>query len=222
MMTVRTWLAVAMLLVLGSWRTPSASGVGVGGDGPAETSHALIPIYQVPEAPFQWGAGVGTPEQPIPIEVDAQGHVWQKTFQPNYGNRFFRSGDHIFIVEYFVVAGDGSWTGWQQTLNLATFDWIIGGWIGPQTSVKVNGAIAPGLTIQRSDPTPGEGASLAFSFDPILPGSQVNIVSEILYSGTTELRDPLVIRELPLPEPSTLMVLVATWSLLLLRRPPLA
>jgi hypothetical protein len=196
--------------------TSAAFAQGIGSGGPVETNYDLHPRFQLPEDPFQWGTRVGAPEEPISIELDPQGSTWQKVFHTVYPDRGFWPGDHVFITEYLVVAGSQSWTGWQQTLNLPTFDWLIGGWIGPETSVKVNGSTAPGLTIQRSAAASGQGARLTFSFDPIAPGSQVTIVSEILYSGAGGLLDPLVISEVPLPEPCSAVGFVV--ALLLFNR----
>ncbi len=172
-MRIAATVVVALAGLLGA--VPAASGQGVGGSSPTNTVHPLIPgEISIPEDPVHWKGDVGSEAASSGIELDPEGPVWSKTFQRS-GTRLFQLGQVIEIKEYLMVQGDLAWTGWSTEIDVADFGWWSPSWGFVQTD---SGALVPGL--QRSI----DGPRMSFTFDPLPPGTRVELNLRLTYTGT--------------------------------------
>lgn len=206
-MRITSAVIVSLAALVGA--ASSARGQGVGGASPTETTHSLYGRFQLPEDPLQFETNVGLPSDRIGVELDSAGPFWLKHMQAA-SPPLILSGDHVFVFEHLVIAGDQSWSGWTQVAD-PDFDWVLNGIFGPVTSIRANGAIPAGLSIET------DGPILRFSFDPLLPGTEIDLTSELRYAGASGLQS-FDLRQSPTPEPATL-ALTGIAVLIILGRP---
>lgn len=201
--------AVIALLAVLIGGDPSAWGQGVGGSSPTNTVHPLIPgEISIPEDPVHWKGDVGSEAASIGIELAPDGSVWSKTFQRS-GTRLFQFGQVVEIKEYLMVQGDLAWTGWSTRIDTSDFGWWSPSWGFVQTE---SGALVPGL--QRSIDGPG----MSFTFDPLTPGTRVELSLRLTCTGTVPFDGTLHLSQYPTPEPAPALLLMSLFVLTPLRR----
>jgi hypothetical protein len=177
---------------------------GVGNLGSLPTS------FQTGTPPNGWT--VINTNGPIPVVLDPTGPVWSKNFTgPNGGNFFYpptsATNPPLPVSELLVVAGTNPWTDWHEdVMGIDASGAPNPGWTWANPAVLVNGLPAPGLTVT------GVGTnSLSFFFNPVAPGSVINIRKDLVYTGLpgATFIGTLAVHEWPtgVPEPGTLAIL---------------
>jgi hypothetical protein len=192
------WVAIVSLVVS---QTAMAQGVG--------NLSSLPTQFETSIPPSSGWVVVEPTGLPVPVSLDPKGPVWRKNFTgPNGGPFVYPAlSPPLTVSEHLVVAGNLPWTDWHE-------DVLDPNWTWANPVLLVNGLPAPGLTV------PGVGtSSLSFFFNPVAPGSFIDISKELVYNGVpgTAFTGTLPIIQYPTPEPATLG-LVALGSLLLVRR----
>jgi hypothetical protein len=159
---------------------------------------------------------------PIPVSLDPTGPVWGKSFTGPNGGPFFYpptspNNPALPVTEILQVAGGLPWTDWHEdVIGIDASGAPDPGWSWANPFILVNGQPASNLTIAGV----GTG-NLSFYFDPVLPGSIIQIRKDLVYSGPAGavFTGTLAVHEYPtgVPEPTTLGLL-ALGGLCALRR----
>ncbi|MGB9626102.1 MAG: PEP-CTERM sorting domain-containing protein [Phycisphaerae bacterium] len=154
---------------------------------------------------------------PIPVELNPSGPQWSKAFTGPNGGPFAQPafGPPLPVTEVLVVSGNLPWTDWHEdVIGVDASGLPDPGWVWANPFILVNGAPPAGLSIVGA----GTG-SLSFFFNPVAPGSLVQIRKELVYNGLpgTTFIGTLAIHEYPTPEPATIGLL-AVGGLAMLRR----
>ncbi len=189
--------------------THATFGQGVGTGSPTDTTLSLTHWPQIPEEPWIWGASMGYGSW-IPVSLDPEGTAWGvHLLAPASG---VVTGNHIVLAQYLTIGGHMPWTGWQMDLDTPSMEWVSGhtGSIGETPRILVDGAAPPGLTAALT------ADSIRFSFDPLPPGAQLTIVNEMIYTPTETdpFRDTVDIRQFPVPEPTTVVLMAIAGAVL--------
>ena len=148
------------------------------------------------------------------------GRAWGKNFTgPNGGTFFYpptsASNPALPVTELLQVAGNLPWTDWHEDVIAVDASGLpVPGWSWANPTLLVGGLPAPGLSITGA----GTG-SLSFFFNPLAPGTIVDIRKDLVYNGPAGavFNGTLAIHEYPTPEPATIGLL-ALGGLTLLRR----
>lgn len=193
------------VLALGS----AAWSQGVGGASLTETTHLLRGRYQGSWA-TEWEVHVGLTDDRVGIELDPAGPSWLKHFQRDGAPGSLFPQHLIYLHEHLVISGERSWTGWIQQIDATDFAWALA-YPFPNTMILANGVVPSGLAIEA------EGASLRFSFDPLPPGTQIDIFAGLIY-GNANLVDSFDVRQFPTPEPATMILIGAATAMWATRR----
>ncbi len=152
--------------------------------------------FETPIPPTGWVV-VDPAGGPIPVSLDPNGPVWGKNFTgPNGGPFSYPAfAPPLPVVELLVVAGNLAWTDWHEDVLDPNWSWA-------NPSILVNGSVPTGLTTSLS------GGSLSFFFDPVAPGSLIDIRKDLVYNGLpgTTFVGTLPIHEYPtgVPEPASI------------------
>jgi hypothetical protein len=152
--------------------------------------------FETPIPPTGWNV-IDATGGPIPVVLDPAGPVWGKNFTgPQGGNFVYPAGAApLPVSEFLVVAGNNPWTDWHEDVLDPTWSWA-------NPSILVNGAPPTNLTTSLS------GGSLSFFFDPVAPGSIVQISKDLVWNGLpgTAFIGTLPIHEYPtgVPEPASI------------------
>jgi hypothetical protein len=195
--------------VLALARVLLAQGVGPGG--PFDTTYPLQSRVSVPEDPTYWGAAVGSSSDPVAVALDPLGPVWTKHVQTQPGMTIL-PGHRVLLTEYLTITGEREWTGWQERILTENFAWV-----DYLTTLRVAGSPAPGLSIDYTPPGAPPGSGVAFSFDALTPGTQLEIRTRLVYTGSQPFSGSIVVQEFPTPEPAS-AVLMGLGSLMIARR----
>ncbi|QEG35715.1 PEP-CTERM sorting domain-containing protein [Bythopirellula goksoeyrii] len=178
---------------------------------PAPTPHFTIP--QGPNGDFT----LGDPANPIPVSYNPTAGPFEKWLAPNPdqdGNGNVDINDFLLFLanpilnlnEHLIVGPGPSWTDWHE--EILTPDWSWG-------TVQITTPGPPpgpnNLVIQNS------GTNVDFFFDPLAPGTPVDIRKQLFFQGTGSqqmLNDFLAgnymiqVSEYPtVPEPGSLVLL---------------
>ena len=202
MFTKRT-SQMSLILVASLLTASSALAQGVGNGG-------SLPIqFQQSTANGGWNV-VDPTGTPIPVQLDPNGPVWSKVFSGPGGGNFSQPafGPPLPVYEALQVAPNLPWSDWHE--EVVHPDWV---WTNP--AILVNGVVPGGLTIT------GAGTNnLSFFFNPVAPGSFVEIFKDLVYNGIpgTTFIGTLNIHEYPTPEPASAALLGCAGVLLLSRR----
>lgn len=147
------------------------------------------------------GVLIGSPINPIPIDLDPTGPPWTKTiFDPNF---LTLSGGPLNLNETILNVGTEPWYDWHEHILPDATGAVPGLWTSVFMSVNGNpitfnavGLGTPNLWLDT------------FS-QPILPGDVLNVRKIIdVYPGTPGVpNQPIVIAEYPTPEPASLALL---------------
>ena len=116
-----------------------------------------------------------------------------------------------YLLEYITVGRGTQLTDWHEEILTPGWEW--NDVVDPFIALIVDnnfGGVLPGLSFNRTS------TKLDFSFDAILPGTQILIQKELEFVGVDDSNDEeifegsVVIREYPtIPEPSTFILLGA-------------
>lgn len=199
-MRIAPIVIISLAAVVGA--ASAAWGQGVGGTSPTETTHTIQGIYQIPEAPKMWETQIGLPEARIAVELDPAGPTWLMHVQRDGDPLSTWPQHYIRLNEYLVISGERSWTGWTQQIDVPGFEWVLS-----STSILANGATPTGLNIVT------DGSVLRFTFDPLPPGTQINLLSRLRYDGTL-LVDSFDVQQFPIPEPTAILGFLVLASLI--------
>ena len=195
---IRCLVVVSITLVAAQM----ALGQGVG------NLSSLPTQFDTPIPPTGWNVVDPATGGPIPVVLDPLGPVWGKNFTgPNGGPFSYPAlAPPLPVHELLVVAGTLPWTDWHEDVLDPTWSWA-------NPTILVNGLPPTNLTTSLS------GGSLSFFFDPISPGSIIDIRKELVYNGVPgqSFQGTLPIHEYPTPEPASLGAL-AIGGLLAFRR----
>jgi hypothetical protein len=192
---------VATVLALGA--AQAAFGQGVGNLGSLPTS------FETGTPPNGWTVIFPT-GAPIPVVLDPNGPAWDKKFTGPQGGPFVypptsANNPPLPVTEVLQVAGNLPWTDWHEdVVGIDTSGVQDLGWTWDNPTILVDGNPAMNLTVT------GVGTnSLSFFFDPVAPGSTIDIRKELVYTGTpgAAFEGTLAIKEYPTPEPASLALL---------------
>lgn len=195
--------------------SPMAFGQGVGGSSPTGTSHVLDllpPPYL--EGIAIWEGTIGAPATPVPVELDASGPAWTKSFQTANGDAIIPITTSIRVYENLMVTGSACWTGWHAELAPG-FLWHTGGqgvFSPPPIGVMVNGS-----PIQADYQVTEARSVLDASFPSLLPGTEVLFQFNFTWSGAAPFTGTFDMSQYPTPEPTT-VVFMAIAATFILRR----
>ena len=209
---MKTWNVIRLLVVVSATlaASPMAFAQGVGNIGSLPTQ------FQTGTPPNGWTVISST--GPIPVVLDPNGPAWGKAFTGPNGGSFMQpgaGGPALPVTEVLQVAGNRPWTDWPEEVigadaaGAPDYGWS---WVNP--SILVNGVTPGGLTIT------GVGTNnLSFFFNPVAPGSVVQIRKDLVYNGIpgAAFVGTLAVHEYPTPEPAT-VGLMGIGSLLMWRR----
>jgi hypothetical protein len=176
---------------------------------------SLPTVFPGPNPPVGWNVVSST--GPIPVVLNPTGPAWSKNFTGPNGGPFAQPafGPPLPVHESLVVAGILPWTDWHEdVIGIDASGAPDPGWVWANPALLVGGLPAPGLSIT------GAGTnSLSFYFNPLPPGTVVDIRKQLVYNGLpgATFIGTLAIHEYPTPEPAT-MGLMGIGSLLVWRR----
>ena len=211
--TLTVTLGVAMALT-----GPSAWAISVG-DGPGQGESTNHDIYAV---------GVGAawfipapPAASIPVTLDPSAAPWSKRLDLIHSGTpvEMEEWQSLPVIEFLKVDGNTPWTGWHEEILTPGWEWHSSDPLGVTVTTDLNTfplVPVPGLSFNLQPTT------LDFSFDAISPGTEIFIVKDIRFMGVDandpeeRTGDPAFISEYPIPEPTTLSLLVI--GMVLLRR----
>lgn len=145
---------------------------------------------------------------PVGVIRDPNGPAWIKTLEGPQGGPFVAApGTTLNLMESLVIQGNLPWTDWHETI-------LTPGWVWLNPNILANSAVPSGLTINNA------GSTVDFYFDPLYPGTKVDIRKQLHYVGSadgTAFFGTIQIAEFPTPEPASLG-LIALGSAAVLRR----
>ena len=126
------------------------------------------------------------------VAYDPSAGPWHKILAGGDGGDFTASDIDlpIGVVEYLTIAGTTPWTDWHERFRTLGWRWIDdrSGGSGEPSFTHSDGTPIPGLSIAFTDPTPTSGGQIDFKFDPLPPGTYLNISKRFVYDGL----DPLL------------------------------
>lgn len=192
-----TLVAMAVLAVAGS---SYAQGVG--------NAAALPSLFYQGATSGGWSIG------PYDVIRDPTGPAWLKElWGPNAAPVIAQPGQTFDLSETLIVGGNLPWLDWHEKIITPGWEWVT------PTVFLANGNAPSGLSVAYTPSTATQGGEIDFYFDPLQPGTQVNIRKRLQYIGVpgTVFTGGILIAEYPTPEPASL-ALLGLGSLALLRR----
>lgn len=143
------------------------------------------------------GVLIGTPNNPIPIDLDPLGPPWTKTISdPNF---LTLNGGPLNLNESIVNVGTEPWYDWHEHILSDATGAFPGFWSSVQMAVNGNPITFNTIGIGTPD------LWLDTFSQPVLPGDILNIRKIIdLKPGIPGVpNQPIVIQEYPTPEPAS-------------------
>lgn len=177
-------------------------------------------VGNLPALPTSFNLGTGgwqivdATGGPVPVVRDPNGPPWIKSLNdPNGGPLVAQPGFSSQVHEFLQVSGNLPWTDWHE-------DILDPGWSWVPVFINVNGGPASNLQIFNTPGTTTTGGSISYVFDPVFPGSTVEILKRLVFNagvpGTVHIGSVRV-AEYPTPEPASLACL-ALGGLMLMRK----
>lgn len=186
------------------------AGAGVRAQGVGNLG-GLPPTIPMTGGGITWEVGV---PNPLPVVRDPLGPVWKKTLTDQNGGPFTAvSGQTFTLHEVLVISGNEFWSDWHE--DIVEPEWS---WTGAQ--IFINNNIPAGLVINNVPGNAVQGGSISFLFNPVAPGSVVDIFKHLTYHGNPAVppfTGTLTVNQYPTPEPASL-ALLASGGLVLMRR----
>lgn len=188
------------LSVLGTVLGLLLSSVSLGTEVPFDVDFPFTVI----NVPFEGSWTVGSPDAPMPMDIVFDGGSLIK-FLESPG--LLTPWSTVNLWEHFEVTGTDSWTSWQEQIlfpDLFPYKW--GASISFQVVPDVGAPFDPaGLALTQTDD------ALMFTFDPLAPGTMIDIHKELIFTGSLPIKLPqfapgLFVNEFAAPEPSSIML----------------
>jgi len=157
------------------------------------------------------GVLIGTPNNPIPIDLDPNGPPWTKTiFDPNF---LLLNGGPLNLNETIINVGTEPWYDWHEHIMPDATGVVPGMWSSVQMSVNGNPIFFNGLGLGTAD------LWLDTFSQPVFPGDVLNIrkIIDVKPGIPGVPNQPIIIQEYPTPEPAS-AALIGIGSLMLLAR----
>jgi hypothetical protein len=170
---------LALVICLGLSQLAAAVPVGNGPGDSFRTSHQFIGD----------GWEIGSTLDPIEISYDPGAGPWIKTLE---GQTALVPESTVFAIhENLIVGPDRPWFDWHEELLTPGWEWQFGTILngGP------TGGTIPGLTVSF-DPAANPD-TIWFDFDPLLPGTPIEIWKEIHCISPNGCEGPIVVAEFP-------------------------
>lgn len=201
-------LSAAVLLVA----APILFAQGVGNLG------SLPTLFTSPVPITGWSVDSGNAANPwLPVQIDPNGPQWVKTFTGANGQPITAvPGQTFTLQELLVVAPTQSWEDWHEHILTPGWEWV------QPTVFFANFAPPAGLNTVVTPGTPTTGGKIDFTFNPLVPGTLIDIRKTLQYNGPagTVFTGKIDIAQFPTPEPGSLLMLVGGSLLVLKRRRP--
>lgn len=198
-MKSQTSLRMLIVGLCGVIGANAALGQGVGNLGSLPTQ------FQSPQPIVGWSVDSGIATNPwVPVQISPTGPQWVKTFTAPNGQPFTAvPGQTFTLQELLVIAPTQSWTDWHEHILTPGWDWVA------PTVFMANFATPPGMTTVHTPGTMTTGGALDFYFNPLVPGTLLDIRKTLMYVGQPGVvfTGTLQIAEYPTPEPATLAML---------------
>jgi hypothetical protein len=124
------------------------------------------------------------------VAYDPSAGPWHKVLAGTDGGVFtFHDTDlPIGVVEHLTVGGTTPWTDWHEEISELGWRWLDDrAGSGDPSFTHSDGTPITGLSITFTDPTPTSGGRIDFRFDPLPPGTNVNINKRLVYDGLDRL-----------------------------------
>lgn len=179
------FITLALLVYCG---TTFAQGTATG----PNTSHNVDPGLIVE---------VGTPINPIPIDLDPLGPPWTKTI--NDPNLLLLNGGPLDLNESIINVGTEPWYDWHEHILPDATGAVPGLWSSVQMAVNGNPIGFNVIGLGTAD------LWLDTFSQPILPGDVLNVrkIIDVFPGIPGAFQQPIVIQEYPTPEPASLALL---------------
>ncbi|MDM8009129.1 MAG: PEP-CTERM sorting domain-containing protein [Phycisphaerae bacterium] len=202
-----TWSILAVTITVGP-QMSFAQGVGNLG--------SLPNLFLSPVPITGWSVDSGIPTNPwLPVQIDPTGPQWVKTFTGQNGQPIVAvPGQTFTLQELLVVAPTQSWEDWHEHILTPGWEWV------QPTVFFANFAPPPGLNTVVTPGTLTSGGKIDFTFNPLVPGTLIDIRKTLQYVGPagTVFTGKIEIAEFPTPEPASLGLLMLGGLFVLGRR----
>ncbi len=120
---------------------------------------------------------VGSPTDPVPIQVDPSGSAWTKQFVINRDGQGWFPGQSVTVMEWLTFPPSTLQPiDWHETIDPTSGDGGNFQWAG--------GSILIGPNSYPSTQSP-DGKSISFDFPPIQPSDPVKITKNLVWTGDT-------------------------------------
>jgi hypothetical protein len=207
-----------ILLGLALGLTQGTSAIPIGpGVTPALQTEAIQPFSFALDGGGQAPAYIATPDGPITISADPSAGIWLKTLPlddlvgPGLVGPTNGAGGLILGLVEVVTIGEGpAWRDWHESILTDGWEWVTG-------AIQTMGGVLslPVITPDFATAIPGldstiNGRDIAFTFDPLEPGTEIIILKLLECTDSEVCFDEGVVRiaEYPsIPEPTTLALL---------------
>jgi hypothetical protein len=208
-MKARNRITFVVVASIGVTISQMAFAQGVGNLGSLPTQ------FQSPVPITGWSVDSGNASNPwLPVQINTSGPPWIKTFTGPNGQPFTAvPGQTFTLQELLVIAPPQSWTDWHEHILTPGWDWV------QPTLFLANFAAPPGLSTVHTPGNASVGGALDFYFNPLAPGTLLDIRKTLQYVGQpgATFTGTIQIAEYPTPEPASLG-LMTLGGLLIARR----
>jgi hypothetical protein len=152
-----------------------------------------------------------------PVAYDPSAGPWHKVLNGPDGGVFTQRDIDLplGITEWVTVSGTTPWTDWHEEISQLGWRFIDDrAGSGDPNIMHSDGTPLAGLTITFTDPTPTSGGRIDFKFDPVPPGTNLNINKRIVYDGLSPATGEVFIGTLDMyeyptvPEPAGLALAI--------------
>ncbi len=136
---------------------------------------------------------------------DPNGPKWIKILaDPNGGPFTAAPGQTFTVTESLFIAPELDWADWHEDILTPGWEWV------DPIVFLANGSSPANLAVINMSGDPTHGGSVWFYFDPLPPGTKIDIRKKLQYVGGadgTAFFGKVEIAQYPTPEPATLAML---------------
>jgi hypothetical protein len=199
---------------------PVALGQGVNPDtSPTDTSHILT-LFSSGEGGQSggWRTVIGTPSDPVFVELDPTGPVWLKHLTTQDDAPISYYGQVVRLEENLLVGGSLPWTGWHSQADTEGFrsHYWTPLW-PPYQAVPAFTIRADGSNVPADISMSNTGYDI--TFPALQPGTNVTIIQEFVWSDQAmPFTGTIQMHQYPTPEPATLAFTALTGLFITRRR----